>query len=135
MTDALAMIPVIRRIVYLRRLFDWLKESLEASSNSTIEGYPELPLALLESLERMGDEIASVSLLKYCWELRALNAKIRATRGENADAAAIRLHLDHLPSVKEQYQIVKKDCLNTIVAWLFIPAVIVLVIVLRTCWP
>jgi hypothetical protein len=135
MTDVLAMIPVIRRIVYLRRLFDWLEESLEASSNSTMEGYPELPLALLECLERMGDEIASVSLLKYCGKLRALNSKIRATRGENADAAAVQLHLDHLPSIKEQYQIVKKDCLNTVIAWLVIPAFIVLVIVLRTCWP
>jgi hypothetical protein len=135
MTDVLAMIPVIRRIVYLRRLFDWLEESLEASSNSTIEGYPELPPALLESLERMGDEIASVSLLKYCGKLRALNEKIKATRGEHADAAALRLHLDHLPSIKEQYQIVKNDCLNTVIAWLVIPALIVLVIVLRSCWP
>jgi hypothetical protein len=133
MTDVLAMIPVIRRIVYLRRLFDWLEESLEASSNSTIEGYPELSLALLESLERMGDEIASVSLLKYCGKLCALNEKIKATRGENADAAAIRLQLDHLPSIKEQYQIVKKDCLNTVIAWLVIPALIVLAIVLRSC--
>ncbi len=127
------MIPVIRRIVYLRRLFDWLEESLEASSNSTIEGYPELPFALLECLERMGDEIASVSLLKYCGKLRALNSKIRATRGENADAAAMRLHLDHLPPIEDEYRRVKKDCLKAVAAWLVIPVLIVLVISLRSC--
>jgi hypothetical protein len=133
MADFLSMIPVIRRIVYLRRLFDWLEESLEASGNSTIEGYLELPLALIESLEKMGDEIASVSLLKYCGKLRDLNAKIRATKGENADAAAIRLHLDHLPSTKEQYRVVEKDCLKSFIAWLIIPALLVLIVVLRSC--
>ncbi len=70
MSDILAMIPVLRRLVYLRRLFDWLKESLEASRNPTASGYPEIPALLLESLERMGDQITSVSLLKYCEELR-----------------------------------------------------------------
>ena len=34
MNDVLVMIPVLRRDVYLRRLFDWLRESLKASRAS-----------------------------------------------------------------------------------------------------
>lgn len=135
MNDVLVIIPVFRRVVYLRRLFDWLDDSLKASRNSTINGYPELPVLLLESLERMGDEIASVSLLKYCEKLRALNEKIKSIKGQDADAGAIMLLLDHLPRIEDQYQIVRRDCLNTVIAWLIIPAFIVLVIALRSCCP
>ena len=89
MNDLLRMIPVLRRLVYLRRLFDWLDDSLKASHKSTVNGYPELPTCLLESLERMGHEIGSVSLLKYCEELRALNGRIRSVKGAGAAAAAM----------------------------------------------
>ena len=133
MNDVLVMIPVLRRVVYLRRLFDWLDDSLKASGNSTVNGYPELPGRLLESLERMGDEIASVSLLKYCEKLRALNERIRSVKGPGASAAAMELQLDHLPRIEDQYQLVRRDCLKTIIAWLVIPALIVLVIALRSC--
>jgi len=135
MNDVLAMIPILRRFVYLRRLFDWLGESLKASGSSTVNGYPELPVRLLESLERMGDEIASISLLKYCEKLRALNEKIKSIKGQNADAAAMELLLEHLPGMEDQYQVVRKDCLKTVIAWLVIPIVIVLVVTLRSCCP
>ena|SRR6266536_1894950 len=133
MNDVLAVIPVLRRFVYLRRLFDWLGESLEAARNSTVNGYPELPACLLESLERMASEIASVSLLKYCENLRALNKTIKSIKGSGAAAAAMELQLDHLPPIKDQYRLIRRDCLTTVIAWLIIPALIVLVIALR-CW-
>jgi hypothetical protein len=135
MNDALAIIPVFRRLVYLRRLFDWLNDSLKASHNSTGGGYPELPACLLESLERMADEIGSVALLKYCEKLRALNERIRLVKGPGAAAAAMELQLDHLPPIEDQYQLVRRDCLKTIIAWLVIPALIVVVIALRSCSP
>ena len=135
MDDALAMTPALRRLVYLRHLFDWLEESLKASHNSTVNGYPELPACLFESLERMADEIASVSLLKYCEKLRALNERIRSVKGPGAAAAAMELQLDHLPPIEDQYHLVRRDCLKTIIAWLVIPALIVLVIALRSCCP
>src|SRR5438067_2144444 len=111
MNDVLAMIPGLRRLVFLRRLFDWLKDSLEAAGKSTVDGYPELPNALLKSLKHMGDEIGSVSLLKYCEQLLALNEAIKSTRGTNADAAAMRLQLNHLPRIEDQYKTVRRDCL------------------------
>ena len=135
MKDILAIIPGLRRIVFLRRLFDWLNESLQASRNSTTKGYPELPDLLLKSLERMGDEIASVSLLKYCDMLQALNARIKAIKGpgSDADAGAIALQLDYLPDVEDQYKMVRRDCLKTIVAWAVIPAMVIIVIGLLSC--
>jgi hypothetical protein len=137
MNDVRALIPVLRRVVYLRRLFDWLGESLQASSNSTVNGYPELPILLLASLERMGDEIASVALLRYCEKLRALNVRITATKGPgpDADARVVDLQLDCLPDMEDQYRIVRKDCLKTVIAWLVIPALIIFVIALRSCRP
>ena len=134
MNDVLVMIPVLRRVVYLRRLFAWLDDSLKASHNSTVNGYPALPACLLESLERMGDEIASVSLLKYCERLRALNERIKSiNKGPGAAARAMELQLDDLPPIEDQYQLVRRDCLKTVIAWLVIPALIALVIAVR-CW-
>jgi hypothetical protein len=133
MSDVREIIPVWRRIVYLRRLFHWLSESLEASRHSTANGYPELPVILLESLERMGDEIASVTLLKYCDKLRALNVRIRATKGLGADAQAVDLQLGDLPDAQDQYEAVRRDCLKTVVAWLIIPTLIIPMIALRSC--
>jgi hypothetical protein len=134
MSDVLAMIPVLRRLVYLRRLFDWLNEYLEASRNPTAAGYPEIPVVLIESLQRLGEQIASVSLLKYCEQLRNLNTQITLTKREGAEAARIEFWFEHLPRAEEQYRIVRGDCVKTVVAWLLIPALIVVVIVaFRSC--
>jgi hypothetical protein len=131
MNDFLAMIPGLRRVVYLDRLFDWLGHSLEASRTSTINGYPEVPLLLIESLERAGQEIASVSLLKYCEQLRGLNSRIRNANAAGA-AARIDLQFDHLPLITEQYKTVRRDCLKADATWLFIP-LIVLILAIRYC--
>jgi hypothetical protein len=133
MSDILAMIPVVRRLVYLRRLFDWLKEYLDAARAPTARGYPEIPALLIESLEHMGQQIASVSLLRYCEQLRTFNEQISATKRENAEAARINFWFDHLPQAEEQYRIVRKDCLKSIVAWLTLPMLIVVLFAVRSC--
>ena len=133
MNDVLALLPGLRRFAYLSSLFDWLRRSLEAAHNSTVGGYPEIPASLLESLQSMAEEIGSVPLLEYCEKLRALNRAIRSIQGSGGDAAAMRLHLEHLPPVEDEYRRVRKDCLKAVAAWLVIPVLIVLVISLRSC--
>ena len=134
MDDVLALIPGVRRFAYLRSLFEWLRRSLAAAHNSTIGGYPELPVSLLESLQRIAEEIGSVPLLEYCEKLRALNRAIRSTQGLGGNAAAMRLHLDHVPPVEDEYRRVRKDCLMAVAAWSVIPVLILLVVSLRSCY-
>src|SRR5438093_11594441 len=111
MDDVLALIPGVRRFAYLRSLFEWLRRSLAAAHNSTVGGYPELPVSLLESLQRIAEEIGSVPLLEYCEKLRALNRANRSTQGLGGNAVAMGLHLDHVPPVHDQYRRVSKEFL------------------------
>jgi hypothetical protein len=80
---------MLAKYEYAHDLLNWAQAGLDVikahHAKSTI-GYPTMDPLLLDSLEKVADDLGSVPLLKYVIKLRALNQHILRAPGRHTAA-------------------------------------------------